>query len=454
MAHAREYNFDGLVGPTHNYAGLSPGNVASATNVGTHSSPKQAALQGLQKAKHLADMGYPQGVLPPIPRPELAMLRAVGFDGDDASVLKRASEETPQLFAAAWSASSMWAANAATVSPSPDTRDGRVHFTPANLIANVHRAQESGPVTRALRAIFANTDRFMVHDPLPGVDALSDEGAANHTRFCNGFGDEGVNLFVYGRDPLDKAAISPARFPARQTLPACQAIARRHGLSPDKVVFAQQRPDVIDAGIFHNDVIAVGHRLCLLTHERAWLSQDGVIARIQKALGRDELRVVTVPDASVAVEEAVRTYLFNAQLLTMPREDDPSTCFWFGPSQCDESPTVSAWLRTAVGSTAIGKAETIDVRESMRNGGGPACLRLRMVLTDDEASSLSGRVLLDDALYADLVAWVEQHYRDELKPSDLLDPQLAEEARGARIALAEILALPALAQDVLETRSF
>lgn len=441
MPTAREYNFDGIVGPTHNYAGLSPGNVASATNMGMVSSPKKAALQGLAKARHLAGLGFAQAVLPPIPRPELAMLRAVGFSGDDESILRRAREETPQLFAAAWSASSMWAANAATVSPSADTADGRLHVSPANLIANVHRAQEPPPMTRALRAIFRDDTRFMVHDPLPGVDALSDEGAANHTRFCSSFGEPGVNLFVYGRNPLNKAALRPARFPARQTLSACEAIARRHGLDPARVVYAQQRPDAIDAGIFHNDVIAVGHRMTLLVHERAWLSQAEVIDRVNAAIG-DALAVVTVPDSAVAVDEAVKTYLFNAQLLTDPAGDDPRRCFWFGPTQCDDSPTVRAWLEQTVGEGPIRRAETINVIESMRNGGGPACLRLRVVLTDEEAAALSGRVVLDDALYADLTAWVERHYRDEIRPDDLLDPALAAEARAAMEALAEILHLP------------
>jgi len=134
-----EVNFDGLVGPTHNYAGLSFGNVASLNNANAKSSPKQAAKQGLAKAKALADMGMVQGVLAPQERPDIAALRRLGFTGSDARVLESAAKQSREIFLACCSASSMWTANAATVSPSADTADGRVHFTPANLTHKFHR---------------------------------------------------------------------------------------------------------------------------------------------------------------------------------------------------------------------------------------------------------------------------------------------------------------------------
>ena len=121
-----EANFDGLVGPTHNYAGLAYGNLASALNAEKPSNPREAALQGLRKMKALHDLGVPQGVLPPHERPHLPTLRALGFGGKDAEVLGAAHREAPGLLAAASSASAMWVANAATVSPSADAADGRV----------------------------------------------------------------------------------------------------------------------------------------------------------------------------------------------------------------------------------------------------------------------------------------------------------------------------------------
>ncbi|MGL5358123.1 MAG: N-succinylarginine dihydrolase, partial [Shewanella sp.] len=87
-----EANFDGLVGPTHNYAGLSFGNVASVTHAAQIANPKAAAKQGLQKAKALADMGLIQGMLAPQERPDLNTLRRIGFSGSDANVLQQAAK--------------------------------------------------------------------------------------------------------------------------------------------------------------------------------------------------------------------------------------------------------------------------------------------------------------------------------------------------------------------------
>ena len=88
-----EANFDGLVGPTHNSAGLSFGNVASFSNANAISNPKEAAKQGLQKMKALSDMGMVQGVLAPQERPDIATLRRLGFAGNDASVLQQAAKQ-------------------------------------------------------------------------------------------------------------------------------------------------------------------------------------------------------------------------------------------------------------------------------------------------------------------------------------------------------------------------
>lgn len=103
-----EANFDGLVGPTHNYAGLSFGNVASLNNAALVSNPKAAAKQGLQKAKALADLGMIQGMLAPQERPDLNTLRRIGFSGSDAQVLQQAAKTAPALLNACCSASSMW----------------------------------------------------------------------------------------------------------------------------------------------------------------------------------------------------------------------------------------------------------------------------------------------------------------------------------------------------------
>lgn len=436
--HATEANFDGLVGPTHNYAGLSWGNVASKSNVSAVSNPKEAALQGLKKMKTLADRGFVQGILPPHERPHIPTLRKLGFTGSDADVLAAAVKSNPVILAAAASASCMWTANAATVSPSADTKDHRVHFTPANLSAKFHRSIEHEVTGRALASIFADEAYFAHHKALPSVSHFGDEGAANHTRLCGGYGDSGVELFVYGQTAFDEAAPAPKRFPARQTLEASQAIARLHGLTEAHTVFAQQNPAAIDAGVFHNDVIAVGNGNVLLYHDQAFLDETQVLTDIRGKLKGTELQPVRVSSDEVPIADAVSSYLFNSQLLT---QKDGSMLLAV-PGECREIESVSRYLDNLVAQGGpIGAVEVFDVKQSMRNGGGPACLRLRVVLTDDEIKAMHQGVLLDDALYERLVIWVEAHYRNEITQADLADPMLLDESRHALDELTGILGL-------------
>jgi succinylarginine dihydrolase len=443
MRDAREFNFDGLVGPSHNYAGLSFGNVASFSNVRSSSNPRQAALQGLAKMRELAVRGFAQAVMPPQGRPNFRLLRSLGFSGTDADVLARAYREAPVILACAWSAAPMWTANAATVSPSADSLDGRVHFTAANLNNKLHRSEEHVQATRTLRAIFGNSEHFMVHDPLPSVPAFADEGAANHTRFAASHGAAGVEFFVYGRVEFDPSAPAPKKYPARQTLEASQAIARLHGLDPARTVFASQNPDVIDQGVFHNDVIAVGNGNVLFYHEQAFADEAGTLDALRRALAvaGTELHPVRVATSQVAVGDAVASYLFNSQLLS--KADGRMALVV--PHECRENAAVADYLAGLLaGRGAIDELIEFDLRQSMRNGGGPACLRLRVALTDAEAAAMHQGVIMTEALYAQLVAWVERHYRDRIETQDLMDPQLALECAAALEELTRILGLPGL----------
>lgn len=435
--HAVEANFDGLVGLTHNYAGLSWGNVASKSNVHAVSNPKEAALQGLAKMKRLADRGYVQGVLPPHERPHLPTLKALGFQGSDEKVLAQVAKADPAILAAVSSASAMWTANAATVSPSADTADHRVHFTPANLSAKFHRSIEHKVTGRSLKAIFSDESYFAHHSALPSVAHFGDEGAANHTRLCAGYGDPGVELFVYGQVAFNESAPAPKRFPARQTLEASRAIARLHGLSDQRAVFAQQNPAAIDAGVFHNDVIAVGNGNTLFYHELAFLDEQRVLADLRERLTGAGLEAVRVSADEVPIQDAVASYLFNSQLL-----NTPDGMLLAVPGECREVASVSRYLDSLVASGGpITAVEVFDVKQSMRNGGGPACLRLRVVLSDDELAAINRGVLMTDELYNRLTAWVEAHYREELSQDDLADPMLLEEVRKALDELTGILGL-------------
>jgi succinylarginine dihydrolase len=431
---AVEANADGLVGPTHSYAGLAPGNLASEINSGEVSNPRAAVIEGLTKMRRLHDWGVPQFVLPPHERPLIPFLRGVGFTGSDAEVLERAWKDQPVLAAAACSASSMWAANAATVTPSVDSGDGRVHFTPANLITNLHRSLEGEQTTRALRRLFPDESRFAVHEPLHAQPHFADEGAANHVRLCADHGEPGVNLFVYGRGAWEPWT---GRHPARQTREAFEAIERRHRAGG--AVFARQARAAIDAGAFHNDVVCVGTKDTLFFHELAFDNRSEMESDVRRAAQGFEPQFVEVSNADLPIEDAVKSYLFNSQLLSLPGEDRLTL---LAPVETQENPRAHAAAKALAQSNGpIGRVEYVDVRQSMRNGGGPACLRLRVVLTDEELAAANPAQRFDPALQDRLTGWAERRYRDRLAPSDLADPLLLDESRAALDELTQILDL-------------
>ncbi|MGV8860401.1 MAG: N-succinylarginine dihydrolase [Pseudomonas sp.] len=435
-----EVNFDGLVGPTHNYGGLSYGNVASQSNSQQSSNPREAALQGLAKMKALMEMGFTQGVLAPQERPDVAALRSLGFSGSDAQVIQQAAKDAMPLLVASCSASSMWVANAATVSPSADTADGRVHFTAANLNCKYHRSIEHPTTTRVLKAMFADQQHFAHHAALPAVAQFGDEGAANHTRFCHDYGQAGVEFFVFGRSAFDTRYPAPQKYPARQTLEASQAVARLHGLSEDGVVFAQQNPAVIDQGVFHSDVIAVGNGELLFYHEDAFLNTEHMLAELHDKLGRrgGRFRAICVPRAEVAVEDAVRSYLFNSQLLS--RAD--GSMLLIVPEECRGNERVWQYLQRLIADDGpVAEVKVFDLKQSMQNGGGPACLRLRVALNETELAAVNPGVIMTAPLYDTLTQWVEKHYRDRMSETDLTDPGLLLECRAALDELTKILKL-------------
>lgn len=430
-----EANFDGLVGLTHHYAGLSFGNEASARNQFQPSNPLKAVKQGLAKMKALADQGFVQGVIPPLSRPNVGLLRQLGFSGNDQQVLHKAWQQAPDLLSAACSASSMWVANSSTVSPSTDSADGKVHFTVANLNNKLHRMSEAPGTTRLLRSIFADPQHFTVHEALPQIACFGDEGAANHNRLCARDGSSPLELFVYGRDERFPGQ-GPVRYPARQTLQASEAVARLHQLNPDRTMFVQQTPAVIDQGVFHNDVIAVSHRQVMFCHELAFVDQQSLFAKIRERL--PDFVPIVVPDQRVPVSDAVNTYLFNSQLLS--RSDGMMTLIL--PQEAEQHPEVWRYLQQVLAEdNPVADLQVFDLRESMRNGGGPACLRLRVALNPQELQAVNPAVLMNDQLFVQLNQWAEKYYRDRLTVEDLADPQLLSENNQALDDLTKLLNL-------------
>lgn len=420
-----EINFDGLVGPSHNYAGLSLGNVASATNAGAASSPRAAALQGIAKMRYMIGLGLHQGLLLPHERPDLAWLRTLGFSGDDDTVCAGAWRADPALLRNAMSASAMWTANAATVSPAPDTADGRCHLSVANLSIMVHRSLEWPETARQLRQAFSDPRHFAVHAPVPAC--FGDEGAANFMRMAPRHGAPGIEIFVYGEQPR-------GGFPARQHRRASDAVARRHGLDPERVFFARQGDAAIQAGAFHNDVVAVANERLLLAHADAFAEpqalHDFIAARMPEA------DIVEVPADRVSLADAIGSYLFNSQLVSLP---GGSTAL-IAPAECRENPAVSAWL-DSLSNSSIHEVHVLDVRESMKNGGGPACLRLRVAVDEAVLPAIDRRYMMTERKCDALAHLVEEHWPTRIMPEDLGSPALWAACREARRALLQILEL-------------
>jgi succinylarginine dihydrolase len=413
-----EINFDGLVGPSHNYAGLSFGNLAATANKGSTAYPRAATLQGVKKMRHNLRLGLAQGLLLPHPRPNRAWLEALATSPEAADEALRA---------AALSASAMWAANAATVSPAPDTADGRCHLTVANLRTMAHRSHEWPATLEQLRLAFADDAHFAVHAPVPGT--FGDEGAANHMRLCASHDAPGVEVFVYG--------VRGGAFPARQHIEASRAIARCNRLDPERTLFVAQSEAAIAAGAFHNDVVAVANEHILFAHEQAFEDKGAFYANLKQLL--PEAEIVEVPAALVSLEEAVKSYLFNAQLVSLPEGGMALVL----PGEVRETPRVWTWLETMVaGNGPIRRLAVVDVRESMANGGGPACLRLRVVA---DPATVDPRFLVDAEKLDRIAALVEAFWPERIAPGELGDPALWGRIEAARAALLSMLDLAELA---------
>ncbi len=401
-----EINFDGLIGPSHNFAGLSPGNLAATQHAGQIAHPRAAALQGIAKMRANLDLGLVQGVLMPLARPDHRWLEAMATTYDQAP---------PHLRAQALSASAMWAANAATVSPAADTRDRRCHLTVANLVTMPHRSHEWQGTLAQLRAAFANP-AFVVHPPVPAP--FGDEGAANHMRLCADHAAPGVEVFVYGKPG--------GRFPARQHRDASEAIARAHGLDPARTVFVQQSDIAIAAGAFHNDVVAVANERVLFAHEHAFEDKDAFYADLRRLL--PEVEIVEVPADRVSLADAIASYLFNAQLVSLA-----GGMALILPEEARANAAVWSWLQGHVaGNGPIRHLHVVDVRESMSNGGGPACLRLRVVA---DPATVDPRFLVDHAKLDRIAAIVAAHWPEAIDPASIGDRTLIAAIEAARSAL-------------------
>jgi succinylarginine dihydrolase len=450
----QQYNFDGIPGPTHQYQGLGYGNVLSQVNAGRNSSPRLAALQGLNKARTLQEKGFPQALLPPLTRPYLQLLVQAGLlDRSElpealdhsnldqlAMAIERAAREEPALVAACFSASGMWVANWATVAPSADTLDGKVHFTVANLASNLHRSIERAEIAQVLRSIFSDNARFTVHAPLPASAAVADEGAANHMRLARAHGDRGLHLMVYGTESL-RGTPQDGSYVGRQTRIASRCLTASNALSPDRWLLLPQSSAAISAGIFHNDVICMSNLDLVLCHERAFRDQAATRERVVAGAADSgvTLNWVEIPDAELSLDWVVKSYFFNSQLI---RTTDGATCL-VCESRLQSDELARGLIARLQNEAVIQHVVYVDLDQSLRNGGGPACVRLRVELNDEERAAIGHYRGIDPAerVWDRLETIVRSLYRDEWVPDTVPSGPVLRECFEATFQIRECLGL-------------
>lgn len=439
-----EWQFDGLVGPTHNYAGLAIGNLASTRNAGAVSNPRQAALQGIDKMRFILSLGVNQAILPPLLRPNVPAMKQLAFRGALSEIIAQVGTQAPELLSPLFSASAMWTANAATVTPSIDVVQDQptLHFTPANLATHFHRALEAQERTRQLQKIFHNKSHFTVHNPLFMHPFLGDEGAANHMISSLEHGQPGHHYFVYGENQVN--GVGRHEFPSRQQRLASQAIARRHGIAPEKCLFLEQSQEAIAAGVFHHDVIGMNTAARMILHEQAFTAASRSALKEHLRL-QPWLNFRQISSSELSLTQAVSSYLFNSQYLLLA----DGRYVLIAPAESEEMPSARQLLQRLQDEGLLDALHFLNLRESMRNGGGPACLRLRVQLNTAQSAAMHSGIVMDHQMLDQLTNYVLKYYRDRLHPDDFLDPDFHRELMIAHEALENLLSLPGLYTELL-----
>ena len=430
MTFSGEINFDGLIGPTHNYAGLSQGNLASQKHLNQSSNPQAAALQGLDKMRLIMDQGIPQGFFLPHERPHLKTLRILGFDGKDEEVVNRAAKQNPVLLKNVYSASSMWAANAATISPSSDTQDDKVHLTPANLNTMFHRSIETEFTYQQCKIIFPKK-YFEIHKPAFTISGYGDEGAANHLRISKSHNEKGFEIFVYGDSGFknDKTSVK------RQALEVSRSIAFNHKLDMENTFFLQQNHQAIEEGSFHNDIVSLSNENVLIAHEKAFQNKDDLNKMLNILESKiDNFQYIEISNSEIPLKDIISSYLLNSQLITNSNNEMQLIL----PEEVKQYENCMSWLDKLKQISDVKLFDFVDIRQSMMNGGGPACLRLKVILNDEELESLNQNFLMNNDRLESIKSLIEREYRDMLYPDDLKDPNLLDESRRVLDELTQI----------------
>ena len=362
---------DCMPGPTNHFGGHAFGNMASMTAKGQHSNPKKAALEWIEKINKLKKIGAYQLILPPHRRPL-------------AHYLKH-----PQLNEL--SSGFIWMANAGHFIPNSDTSKRYHQFIPANMNATYHRKYEHMFNTYWIKQILKNIPH-QLHGPL----SSDDEGAANTVRLWNK--DIGIHVAVYGH--------KNTHFPSRQNEDSIKELQEKTNILT--LFKLQQKSIAIDHGVFHNDVICFGFKNTLFCHEHAFENQNEKLNNLKKIFHQktnENLTIIEIKESELTLDECISTYLFNSQVIIQKNNIIllcPSTV-----KRNNKSLSITnQWQQKGY----FSDVQYIDIKSSLMNGGGPACLRLCMYLNGNEIKKIPKQFWASENKIKELTKFINTEY--------------------------------------------
>ena len=364
---------DTIPGPTNHFGGHAVGNIASMNSKNNILNPQKAALEWLEKVKKVAMIGGNQFVLPPQRRP--------------------LTHKKKTLTQSDISSSFIWMANAGLFIPRIDTQLENNQFIPANMKQSEHRNIEHPFHQYWLKKILKYS-KCNFHKILD----INDEGSANSIRLWHKKNQCGVNIFVYGKPN--------ARYPIRQSKSSCEKIINI--TKPRHYILLEQTKEAIDAGVFHNDVIAFGFKNTIICHEKAFSNQKQELKKLKKIFTNSlnaPLNIVEIANNSLSLNAAVKTYLFNSQVIEINNKFE-LIC----PIEVKENPNSYKITEKWVTNGLFNKVHFVNIKSSLKNGGGPACLRLCLYLNDNEVKKIPTKFKLDKTKYKKISKIILEHY--------------------------------------------
>ncbi|MEM7558560.1 MAG: N-succinylarginine dihydrolase, partial [Planctomycetota bacterium] len=160
---------------------------------------------------------------------------------------------------------------------------------------------------------------------------------------------------------------------------------------------------------------------------------------------------IEVSQAELPMEEAVASYFFNSQLLSPSQLEgseglddfryEDSGMVLVCPGQCLEIDSARQLIERLIADPGnpISAVHYVTLAESMANGGGPACLRLRVSLCEEELAQVDSRFRVTPESLDKLRSVIEREYPDRLVGSDFLNADCRQQIRKATECLRSAL---------------